>query len=87
MYIDSQGFKNNFEENDEKETQVCENCNDKAFQYYYCEFCKSNYCVKCTIDKTHNAYYNSETNIVRCEQIHKFPLNDNLAASNTDIET
>ena len=45
---------------------------------------ESNYCVKCTIEKVHNAHYNSETYIVRCEQIHKFPNNDDLSAFNTD---
>ena len=79
-------YRNIIEEKNKQETHTCENCKDKVFQYYYCQFCSHNYCTKCTIDEAHDVNYNSETNIVRCEQIHEIPQNDELEASNTDLE-
>jgi hypothetical protein len=62
-------------ENKESKLQTCENCKEQSHQLYYCEFCESSFCNKCTIKEAHDEYYCKTTNIVDCEQIHKMKQN------------
>ena len=68
---------------------MCENCDSASTQLYYCELCRRNFCINCTIKEAHDKWYNKTTKILNCDQIHtkKYKLGSSLEDEQMDIPT
>jgi hypothetical protein len=79
--------QNTIKDNIEVELQLCENCDGSSPQIYYCEFCRNNFCINCTVKEAHDDWYNRTTKIFECEQIHvmKQKSESNLDVDEMDI--
>ena len=52
------------------------NCNEIAPLLYFCEFCKLDFCIKCTLKEAHEEGYDKTTQIKDCRQIHRIKKED-----------
>ena len=66
---------------------MCKNCDKFSTQLYYCEFCRRNFCINCTIKEALDKWYNTTTKILNCDQIHtrKEKLESSLDFEQMDI--
>ena len=72
--------------NKPKDIQKCEKCDEAGSLLYFCEFCRNNFCIKCTREEAHGEGYAKNNNIIDCMQIHKEKLNEENCSKDEESE-